>query len=77
MQELDQRVKRFDVRLTADGKLEWQYLGAFGDTSTEGALRMVAEDLVFFMTRVKLYSLKVQLSVYNLQLVKKPRWRNW
>ena len=41
MQELDQRIKRFDVRLTTDGKLESRYLGSFGDTTTEGALRMV------------------------------------
>lgn len=41
MAELDQRVKRFEVRLGSDGKLESKYLGAFGDTTKEGALRMV------------------------------------
>ncbi|HEY5971673.1 MAG TPA: phytase [Pseudoxanthomonas sp.] len=41
MAELDQRVKRFDVRLGADGRLESHYLGAFGDTTQDGALRMV------------------------------------
>ncbi len=41
MGELDQRVKRFAVQLDADGKLQSRYLGAFGDTSEAGALRMV------------------------------------
>ncbi|MEP6907628.1 MAG: phytase [Pseudoxanthomonas sp.] len=41
MGELDQRVKRFEVQLDADGKLQSRYLGAFGDTSEAGALRMV------------------------------------
>ncbi|HYM85325.1 MAG TPA: phytase [Pseudoxanthomonas sp.] len=41
MGELDQRVKRFEVQLDADGKLQSRSLGAFGDTSEAGALRMV------------------------------------
>ncbi|MET0892057.1 MAG: phytase [Pseudoxanthomonas sp.] len=41
MGELDQRVKRFEVRLDADGRLQSRYLGAFGDTTEAGALRMV------------------------------------
>lgn len=41
MAELDQRVKRFQVRVGDDGKLESGYLGAFGDTTEAGALRMV------------------------------------
>jgi 3-phytase len=41
MGELDQRVKRFDVQVDSEGKLQWKYLGAFGDTSEAGALRMV------------------------------------
>ena len=41
MAELDQRVKRFDVWFDQDGKLQSRYLGAFGDTSEAGALRMV------------------------------------
>lgn len=41
MGELDQRVKRFEVRLDADGALQSHYLGAFGDTTEAGALRMV------------------------------------
>ena len=39
--ELDQRVKRFEVRLDDEGRLASRYLGAFGDTSEAGALRMV------------------------------------
>lgn len=39
--ELDQRVKRFEVRLDDEGRLVSRYLGAFGDTSEAGALRMV------------------------------------
>jgi len=41
MGELDQRVKRFEVRLDADGRLQSRYQGAFGDTTEAGALRMV------------------------------------
>lgn len=41
MAALDQRVKRFQVQLDAQGKLDAQYLGAFGDTTQAGALRMV------------------------------------
>lgn len=41
MAELDQRVKRFGIRIDEDGKLQSRYLGAFGDTSEAGALRMV------------------------------------
>lgn len=41
MRLLDQRVKRFEVRLDADGSLQPRYLGAFGDTGQAGALRMV------------------------------------
>ena len=41
MAELDQRVKRFEVRIDDDGKLQSRYLGSFGDTTEAGALRMV------------------------------------
>ena len=41
MAELDQRVKRFEVHLDDSGKLQSRYLGAFGDTTEAGALRMV------------------------------------
>lgn len=41
MGELDQRVKRFSVEFDDDDRLRWQYLGAFGDTTETGALRMV------------------------------------
>ena len=41
MSELDQRVKRFQVRVGDDGRLQSRYLGSFGDTSEAGALRMV------------------------------------
>ncbi|MEO6519980.1 MAG: phytase [Pseudoxanthomonas sp.] len=41
MGELDQRVKRFAVRLDPTGALQSSYLGAFGDTTEAGALRMV------------------------------------
>lgn len=41
MAELDQRVKRFEVHVDDDGKLQSRYLGAFGDTTEAGALRMV------------------------------------
>ncbi len=41
MGELDQRVKRFALRLDATGALQSSYLGAFGDTTEAGALRMV------------------------------------
>lgn len=39
--ELDQRVKRFSVEFDGQDSLRWRYLGAFGDTSEAGALRMV------------------------------------
>ena len=41
MGELDQRVKRFEIQLDAQGRLQSKYVGAFGDTSEAGALRMV------------------------------------
>lgn len=41
MAALDQRVKRFQVETDTQGKLQSQYLGAFGDTGEAGALRMV------------------------------------
>ena len=41
MDELDQRVKRFEVQFDDQGKLQSKYLGAFGDTGEDGALRMV------------------------------------
>ena len=41
MAELDQRVKRFEVHVGDDGKLQSRYLGSFGDTTEAGALRMV------------------------------------
>jgi len=41
MQQLDQRVKRFEVSLPLDGGLSWRLAGAFGDTTEAGALRMV------------------------------------
>ena len=41
MGELDQRVKRFEVQLDANGAVQSRYLGAFGDTTEAGALRMV------------------------------------
>ncbi|MEO8365706.1 MAG: phytase [Pseudoxanthomonas sp.] len=41
MAELDQRVKRFEVHVDDAGKLQWRYLGAFGDITEAGALRMV------------------------------------
>ena len=41
MRLLDQRVKRFEVRLGADGGVEPRYLGSFGDLGAAGALRMV------------------------------------
>lgn len=39
--ELDQRVRRYRVRLGADGRFDAAYAGAFGDTSEAAALRMV------------------------------------
>ena len=42
MEELDERVKRFRLRPAADGTLAAEFLGAFGDTTEDGALRMVA-----------------------------------
>ncbi|RXR08690.1 phytase [Pseudoxanthomonas composti] len=41
MAELDQRVKRYRVAQKPDGSVSARYLGAFGDTSEAGALRMV------------------------------------
>lgn len=41
MAELDQRVKRFEVHVDDTGRLHSRYLGAFGDTTEAGALRMV------------------------------------
>lgn len=41
MGELDQRVKRFEVTVDEQDKLHSKYLGAFGDTTEAGALRMV------------------------------------
>lgn len=39
--DLDQRVKRFEIRLDTSGAVHSRYLGAFGDTTEAGALRMV------------------------------------
>jgi 3-phytase len=41
MAELDQRVKHFSMEFGAEGLLQSRYLGAFGDTTSAGALRMV------------------------------------
>lgn len=41
MDQLDQRIKRFEVQIEADGTLQSRALGAFGDTGEAGALRMV------------------------------------
>jgi 3-phytase len=41
MPELAQRVKRFEVQFDDQGTLQSRYLGAFGDTTEAGALRMV------------------------------------
>lgn len=42
MAQLDQRVKRFSLQLDGDGgPVRGQYLGAFGDITEAGALRMV------------------------------------
>lgn len=41
MHELDQRVKRFGLRLPPMGGMEVHYQGHFGDTTEAGALRMV------------------------------------
>ena len=41
MRLLDQRVKRFEIRLGGDGSVQPRYLGSFGDTGQAGALRMV------------------------------------
>lgn len=41
MAQLDQRVKRFEVSLPFAGGLTWRHAGAFGDTTGDGALRMV------------------------------------
>ena len=39
--ELDQRVRRYQVRLDADGGIDARYAGSFGDTGEATALRMV------------------------------------
>lgn len=41
MPDLAQRVKRYEIRPPANGVPQARYLGAFGDTGPEGALRMV------------------------------------
>ena len=41
MRLLDQRVKRFQVQVGADGSVQTRYLGSFGDIGPSGALRMV------------------------------------
>ena len=40
-ERLAERVKRYQVSVDASGRLQSRYLGAFGDTGDEGALRMV------------------------------------
>ncbi len=40
-ERLAERVKRYQVAVDADGRLQAHYLGAFGDTGDAGALRMV------------------------------------
>ncbi|KAF1696639.1 phytase [Pseudoxanthomonas koreensis] len=40
-ERLAERVKRYRVAVDADGQLQVEYLGAFGDTGEAGALRMV------------------------------------
>jgi len=50
MEALDGRVKRFELWRDSDGSVQSRYLGAFGDTTEAGALRMVesiAGDTVF------------------------------
>lgn len=39
--ELDQRVRRYHLRFDDNGALAAEYLGAFGDTSADAALRVV------------------------------------
>jgi 3-phytase len=39
--QLDQRVRRYRLRLAGDGRLQVEPLGSFGDTSEANALRMV------------------------------------
>ncbi|MGO1071799.1 phytase [Lysobacter sp. CA199] len=39
--ELDQRVRRYRLRFDEDDRLSSEYLGAFGDTSEDAALRIV------------------------------------
>lgn len=39
--ELDQRVRRYRVMIGADGRVRARHVGAFGDTSEAGALRVV------------------------------------
>jgi len=41
LNELDQRVRRYRLRFDADGRVGSEYLGAFGDTSEQSALRVV------------------------------------
>lgn len=41
LSQLDQRVRRYRVDRGDDGRLRARYLGAFGDTGPDGALRMV------------------------------------
>lgn len=41
LDELDQRVRRYQLRARADGGIEAGYAGSFGDTSQASALRMV------------------------------------
>ena len=40
-ERLAERIKRYRVSVPADGRLQADYLGAFGDTGDAGALRMV------------------------------------
>jgi len=40
-ERLAERVKRYRITVDGDGRLQSRYLGAFGDTSDAGALRMV------------------------------------
>lgn len=41
LDELGQRVRRYRLRFDGDGRVGSQYLGAFGDTSEQAALRIV------------------------------------
>jgi len=51
--QLDQRVRRYRVRVGGDGTLQARYEGAFGDTREETALRMV-ESIAGDATRERL-----------------------